>query len=307
MNLVVLSQRFPDGEVLASARSTDTASSGAKKTLSVTLSFDSIPRGDPIYHQAFLVQRGVDISAADPSTGVFVNETDPFEVTPTSGKLQKLDSSTIPELASISSDSGRYHERKDVEGGIFLTYEGRTGGKSWSVRFYVFKAAYVEARRRDHGRSRPEFVAYEMSNGFSKALAGILSDSADQYGFYGQDVVEFVIDFVQYLPYVPDDVSRGFDDYTLYGIETIAEGGGDCEDTSILLAAVLQSQPINYDMILIQPPHHMAAGIKGTNLGGYYWIVDGNEYYYIETTGTGWGIGDLPDEYKNTDAFTYQV
>ncbi|GAB7095292.1 hypothetical protein JCM30237_24450 [Halolamina litorea] len=42
-------------------------------------------------------------------------------------------------------------------------------------------------------------------------------------------------------------------------------------------------------------------------LQGYFWEVDDRKYYYIETTGVGWGIGDLPDEYKDTSAYTNQV
>lgn len=52
----------------------------------------------------------------------------------------------------------------------------------------------------------------------------------------------------------------------------------------------------------------MAAGIYGADdLPGYYWEYDGRKYYYIETTGVGWGIGDLPDEYKDDSAYVIQV
>ncbi|PSQ30775.1 hypothetical protein BRD20_06090 [Halobacteriales archaeon SW_8_65_20] len=112
---------------------------------------------------------------------------------------------------------------------------------------------------------------------------------------------------MQALPYVSDDVSRDFDDYTKFIIETLPELSGDCEDTAILLAAVLSADTFGYDMILIQPPGHMAVGIYETDPQGYYWELDGRKYSYIETTGAGWGIGDLPDEYVDTDAYLYQV
>lgn len=115
-----------------------------------------------------------------------------------------------------------------------------------------------------------------------------------------------MIDFVQSLPYVPDDVSKGYDDYSKFILETITEAGGDCEDTSILLASILEAEPFGYDMVLLAPEGHMAVGIKGSDdLPGYYWEYDGNKYYYIETTGTGWGIGDVPEEYDR--AKVYQV
>ena len=43
--------------------------------------------------------------------------------------------------------------------------------------------------------------------------------------------------------------------------------------------------------------------MKGSeNISGTYWEYEGSKYYYLETTGEGWGIGKLPDEYKNTSA-----
>ncbi len=118
---------------------------------------------------------------------------------------------------------------------------------------------------------------------------------------------EFVIDFVQNLPYVTDDVSRGYDDYPKFPTETLVDADGDCEDTAILLASILQAEPFNYDMILIEPPGHMAAGVYGEDLNGIYYELDGRDYYYIETTGTGWGVGDMPEQYEGERASLYQV
>ena len=192
---------------------------------------------------------------------------------------------------------------------VSLELSGRSQGSAWGTSFFVYKSAYVSARRRDHGRDRAEFVTDEMSNGFAGDLAGILDAAAERNGITGKrEKVEFVIDAVQRLPHVPDDVSRGFDDITKFSAETLVEGGGDCEDASVMLAGVLQSEPFGDDMILIQPPGHKAVGILGSDdLPGTYWTLDGDRYYYIETTGVGWGISDLPDEYRDADAYLYDV
>lgn len=60
-------------------------------------------------------------------------------------------------------------------------------------------------------------------------------------------------------------------------------------------------------MVLIQPPGHMAAGLWESDPAGYYWEYDGRKYSYIETTGQGWGIGDVPEEYRGGRARVYQV
>jgi hypothetical protein len=53
---------------------------------------------------------------------------------------------------------------------------------------------------------------------------------------------------------------------------------------------------MNYDIILISPPDHMAVGVN-VNADGSYWEYNGNRYYYLETTGEGWGIGEYPDDF----------
>lgn len=207
----------------------------------------------------------------------------------------------------LADDEGPTYSRNNVEGAYQLRVNGRTQGQSWTVTFFAFKASHATARTRARGRSRPEYVNFELTDGTAVELASILADEADRLGFSEFDRVEFVIDFVQSLPYVPDDVSRDFDDYTKFVLETLPEMGGDCEDTAVLLASVLQAEPFNYDTILIQPPGHMAVGLWNSNPSGYYWELDGRQYSYIETTGQGWGIGDCPDEYQQADAYLYQV
>ena len=43
-----------------------------------------------------------------------------------------------------------------------------------------------------------------------------------------EDRVDFVLSFVQALPYTLDDVTTGYDEFRRYAIETLVEGGGDC-------------------------------------------------------------------------------
>ncbi|RJX16706.1 MAG: hypothetical protein C4575_14835 [Desulforudis sp.] len=103
--------------------------------------------------------------------------------------------------------------------------------------------------------------------------------------------------------YVTDDLSKGFDQYARYPLETLVDQKGDCEDTSILLASILKE--MNYGVVLILlpgDPGHMAVGVKGENLPGVYYEYQGTRYYYVETTGTGWSIGQIPKEYRNRKA-----
>ena len=106
-----------------------------------------------------------------------------------------------------------------------------------------------------------------------------------------QDRIDFVLSFVQSLPYTLDDVTTGYDEFRRYAIETLIEGGGDCEDTTILVAAILRG--LGEKTALIFTPGHIALGVSG-NFTGASVPHNGTKYYYCETTGTGWTVGDLP-------------
>ena len=106
-----------------------------------------------------------------------------------------------------------------------------------------------------------------------------------------QDRIDFVLSFVQSLPYTHDDVTTGYDEFRRYAIETLIDGGGDCEDTTILVAAILRG--LGEKTVLIFTPGHIALGVSG-NFTGASVTHNGTKYYYCETTGTGWTVGALP-------------
>ena len=86
-------------------------------------------------------------------------------------------------------------------------------------------------------------------------------------------------------------MTTGYDEFRRYAIETLIEGGGDCEDTTILVGAILRG--LGEKTALIFTPGHIALGVSG-NFTGTSVTYNGTEYYYCETTGTGWTVGTLP-------------
>lgn len=112
-----------------------------------------------------------------------------------------------------------------------------------------------------------------------------------------QDRIDFVLSFVQSLPYTLDDVTTGYDEFRRYAIETLIDGGGDCEDTTILAAAILRG--LGEKTALIFTPGHIALGVSG-NFTGSSVTYNGTKYYYCETTGTGWMVGTLPPSSSTT-------
>jgi hypothetical protein len=81
--------------------------------------------------------------------------------------------------------------------------------------------------------------------------------------------------------------------------------GGDCEDTAILFATL--TLILGYGTVYINPEGHLAVGVLGNDLDGSYYTYNNKTYYYCETTGDGWSIGELPDEWKDETAHIYTI
>ena len=129
----------------------------------------------------------------------------------------------------------------------------------------------------------------------TEKIAAEFNKLAGEQGWNGEKLVSFVLAFVQSLPYTVDQVTTGYDEFIAYAYETLVAGGGDCEDTTILATSILIG--LGYDVVLLNPPGHLAFGIEG-NYGGSYIEHEGKRYFYCESTGTGWRIGQIPDVYQ---------
>jgi hypothetical protein len=139
------------------------------------------------------------------------------------------------------------------------------------------------------------YVSDPLDDEYLKALAQLFLDKSRDDGYGDDDAVQLAISFVQSLAYLPDDDSLDYD-YPKYPLETLYDKGGDCEDTSILLVSLIRE--MGYGCCLIEFEDHMGVGVLGTdNVKGRYFERNGNKYFYVETTGEGWEIGEMPDEY----------
>ncbi len=121
-----------------------------------------------------------------------------------------------------------------------------------------------------------------------------------------EEVANALLNFVQdkgefepSLHYISEE-----DDMPKYPIETICEGGGDCEDLTILYVSLLES--LGFDTILIVIPGHCFAGVALDSAptwgDGWFLTYEGTDYYTCETTTEGWRVGDLPDS-SQVDSF----
>ena len=141
---------------------------------------------------------------------------------------------------------------------------------------------------------------------FSKYVApeslGNLPDLIASYTNGGEEeVANAVLNFVQNIDYVSDEYQV---ENTLYPIETLVLGGC-CDDLSILYATLMYV--LDYDLVFLNFPdqHHLCVGVHlshkptHTIAGISYWLYEGKEYYYAETTSVGWRVGELSKDLES--------
>ena len=134
-----------------------------------------------------------------------------------------------------------------------------------------------------------------------KSIADSIKQLSNDAGFDESETALEAISYVQAIQYMYDKDSTGQKDFPKYPFETLYDLSGDCEDSSILLAAILRE--LNFSICLIVYDDHVAVGVKGADdLPGTYFNVDDVKYYYVESTGQGWEVGNIPDDYKDKKA-----
>ena len=191
-----------------------------------------------------------------------------------------------------------------VDGYTTVQYEWSVDGESYTYSLdilysdVVYYRDYYDVSQRqqdiynDHQRDRT-FVTYE-----DKYIQQIATDFGTMTeGMTDLERVNFLLAFSQCLGYEDDSVYMGYEEYWKFPLETLYDHGGDCEDTSILLASLAEA--MGYDTALLLFPGHMAAGIHidgdYPDLNGFYLRSDPDKvYYYCETTSTGFTVGQIP-------------
>ncbi|ABR55501.1 conserved hypothetical protein [Methanococcus vannielii SB] len=194
-------------------------------------------------------------------------------------------------------------EINEIDEYYIRTYVWNYNGDEWSWDLKIPKSAFEYYSNKPHNRE-DNYAQYALSD-YDKTYLNYMVQSfkevSKQKNYSDYDTVLFIISFVQSLEYASDDVTTGYDEYPRYPIETLVNIGGDCEDTSILAAALLNE--LGYDVVLLELPRHMAIGIRGgKGIYGTYYQYNGNNYYYLETTGKNWDIGEIPEEYFGKNA-----
>lgn len=184
-------------------------------------------------------------------------------------------------------------------------YKWRHLGRDIGVRFGAAQNFSVSRAQRhmkaqlchDHGvktyLKMAEEDPYRVQ--FIRPLVRSLVTKANQMGI---DPIELMLSFVQGIPY------QDRQSYQSWPTETLLDVEGDCSDTAVAFAALVENyQAWNVSRVggkplwcFLRSPGHLAVGVR-RHVGsawyvGSYWDIDGDPYFFCETTGTGFRIGD---------------
>lgn len=185
---------------------------------------------------------------------------------------------------------------RSIAGVIGKRYVWNFQQKTYTVLIEINVEAYNAYASLEH--VDVQAMVHEGTTAMAK-LTQAFQNVIAQSGFRNEEAANFVLAFVQALPYTVDSVTTGYDEFRRYAIETLVEGGGDCEDTTILVGSILNG--LGVQLVLVDLPGHIAIGVSG-NFSGSSYALDGTKYFYGETTGSGWAIGQIPNEYAQTSA-----
>lgn len=248
-----------------------------------------------------------------PTSPMVISQQSPTKITPTSKPTvsptkKPTASPTVSPTVSLTQSPTYVPTSKPTASPTQTSIEYYDGEVQWEYRGYEYVTSYsVPKSVYDYyiGLKRSSDLAKyatESTNRLYVAeIANSISEAGDELGYTNSEKARMVISFVQALPYMTDLESTGYDEYYKYPIETLVDGCGDCEDTSILTAAFLREMGIG--VVLLDFPEHVAVGVKGDDsIKGTYWTYNNDKYFYLETTSTGWAVGQIPDKYKDAKA-----
>jgi len=195
--------------------------------------------------------------------------------------------------------------------GYRISYSWTSHGDEYQLTYSFDPTLYIQYKNADHTIKRyDDYIDYatpddETLINFTSQLHNLTNEK----NLSQLEEAQFLLDFVQSLKYTQDNVTTGIGEYPRYPLETLVDQSGDCEDTAILVASMAEILGIESILILIpdatDDSGHAAAGFA-VNATGSFYTVDDIDFYYGETTATGWEIGEIPD-FESSEAYLYEL
>ncbi len=210
---------------------------------------------------------------------------------------QNIPSPLPPQLyKKVLHDEDSYLMRE-----INVVSDGVVSGR---VKIDILISVYLALRSQNHRiKSREEYARFLTSDSYIQAIAKELTEDSSSPEQTAQQILDYVHSGIIYDASLEHEA-----DYVRHPLETIVEGNGDCEDTTILGAALSRAAKLDVILVHFDPlgssPGHIGYAVAG-DFNGTYFKVDDKKYFYAETTGTlrlnepaSWKIGEFPKGFE---------
>jgi hypothetical protein len=135
---------------------------------------------------------------------------------------------------------------------------------------------------------------HQQNSSRLKQVKEVLQYYKDNYSLGYAEFAEFVIACIQHTTYKLPEKLWGI--YT--PLELVASKTGDCDSRAVILYSILKD--FGYEVSIFYSDYYQHAMLGIAYVGsGDYMSAGGVKYYFVETTATGWEIGDLPPDWSN--------
>ena len=166
------------------------------------------------------------------------------------------------EILEDEKEQKEFKENQEKER-LMNLYE-TTSFNDIEIKINKYEYTTYKNKERDRGIKNFKLMIEEtLERGHIEDIKKVLekkdNSSSNSYNFKNEDFIKFIVENIQEFSY-KNDIEIGVNDYYKYPIETLFDKKGDCEDTSLLLSAILESQ--NIENVLILYEDHMAVGVK---------------------------------------------
>lgn len=148
------------------------------------------------------------------------------------------------------------------------------------------------------------FFEGEAIEGFYTDILKKIRHIKTAEGFSDEEYLEFLMTFVQQIPYDSEAEAPRFPVEVVYDIK------GDCDEKSMLLIGLLAREGYDTALIIFPEYHHATAGIRIITSGDtsfrQFKSEDGRKYVFIESTDLSY-IGQYPGYYEDAYAVVIPI
>jgi hypothetical protein len=220
--------------------------------------------------------------------------------------LQSLASTQTTTIAALETQIADI-----IEFNLTHHYQWRFDGHDWSMNLSIPYALYWEYRNRPRPAEWEDWASMckdPDDDPYISQMAEELLSTASSKHYTDAETVNYVVTLIHKMLNTEEDITAPWDGRPKYPVETLIDLGGDSEDTSILTAAILHEMEYDVALIFFEDLKHVSVGVGPCEgIFGASYESHGTKYFFLETTGDGWKVGEKPTILNPEQVYEYPL